>query len=56
VIGVGTIGQDYISKGAPVLVEAMGLDRNVFAEGGIRGRLLPKSCQFSLQRIRYART
>ena len=43
-IGVGTIGQEHIGNSAPVLVEAVRLDRNVFAEGGIRGRLLPKSC------------
>jgi len=32
VIDVGAIGQEYIGKGAPVLVEAIGLERDIFAE------------------------
>jgi hypothetical protein len=33
VIDVGAIEQDYISKGAPVLVEAVSQERDFFPEG-----------------------
>jgi hypothetical protein len=32
VIDVGSIGQEHIGKGAPILVEAVRLERHVLAE------------------------
>jgi len=36
VIDVGLIGQQHISKGAPVLVEAVRLEGDLFHEGEVR--------------------
>jgi hypothetical protein len=39
-IEIHPIGQEYIRKGACVLVVAVGLDRNVFTEGEVSGGVL----------------
>ena len=39
-IDVGAIGQKHISKGAPILVEAVSLERHVLTKDQLRGRLL----------------
>jgi hypothetical protein len=39
-IDVGPIGQDHVSKGAPVLVLAKGLKRDFPPKGEVRGRVL----------------
>ena len=52
VIDVGAVGEGHVSYGAPVLVVAVGLDRNVFPKGegrdGVLG-ILTRSLAFSGQ-------
>jgi hypothetical protein len=38
VIDVGAIPQEHISKGAPVLVLAVGLEDDIFSEGNVKRR------------------
>ena len=38
-IDVAAVGQKYIGKGAPVLVEAVSLEGNLFSEDKLRRRL-----------------
>jgi len=40
VVDAGAIGQEHIGKGASILVEAMGLERDFFPEGKGRGNVL----------------
>ena len=37
---MGAIQQEYVCKGAPVLVEAVRLERDFIAEGEVRGDVL----------------
>jgi len=40
VIDVGAIPQEHVSKGAPVLVEAVSLEEDFFPGGEVRGGVL----------------
>jgi hypothetical protein len=40
VIDVRAVGQEHIGKGAPVLVEAVSLERDYFPESEVRGGVL----------------
>jgi hypothetical protein len=39
-IEIHPIGQEHIGKGAPILVEAVGLERDLFPDGEFRGGVL----------------